>query len=200
MGKAFTEDEIDAYRRDGWISPVNLLTMAEAADARAKLEPHEASLSGSLGLVLRSGCHVLLPWVADLMRHPRLLDAVEDLIGPDLLCWNSIFWIKEPGSASYVGWHQDFEYWGLDDDRLVSVWIALSPASAASGCMSVLPGSHRSAIEHRETYDADNFLSRGQELDIDPAEHSPTAMPLEPGQCFLPQCPDGARMRAQHHR
>jgi len=149
MGVAFTYDEIDCYRRNGWLSPFDLLTVDEAAGARAALEAHEASLGGDLGPVLRSGSHMLLPWVDDLMRHPRLLDAVEDLIGPDLLCWNSIFWIKEPGSASYVGWHQDFEYWGLDDDRLVSVWIALSPASEAAGCMSVLPGSHRSSMGHR---------------------------------------------------
>jgi hypothetical protein len=182
VGRALTDYEVDRYSREGCMSPFDLLTADEASEARAALEAHEESLGGSLGPVLRSGSHMLLPWVDDLMRHPRLLDAVEDLIGPDILCWNSIFWIKEPGSASYVGWHQDFEYWGLDDDRLVSVWIALSPASEAAGCMSVLPGSHRAPIGHRETYAPDNLLSRGQELDIDPAEHSPVAMPLESGQ------------------
>ena len=107
---------------------------------------------------------------------------MEDLIGPDLLCWNSIFWIKEAGSASYVGWHQDYEYWGLDDDRLVSVWIALSPASVAAGCMSVIPGSHRRSIGHSDTYADDNLLSRGQELETVPSEHDPISMPLSPGQ------------------
>lgn len=182
MGRALTENQVDGYLSDGWLSPFDLLTPDEAAMARQALEDFEASLGGDLGPVYRSGSHMLLPWVDDLMRHPRLLDAVEDLIGPDLLCWNTIFWIKEAGSASYVGWHQDYEYWGLDDDRLVSVWIALSSASVAAGCMSVIPGSHRRSIGHRDTYAADNLLSRGQELEIDPSEHDPMSMPLRPGQ------------------
>lgn len=182
MPKVLTDEEVDGYRGEGWLSPFDLLTADEAAAARASLEEWEASMGGSLGPVHRSGAHMLMPWVDALIRHPRLLDAVEDLIGPDLLCWNSIFWIKEPHSASYVGWHQDFEYWGLDDDRLVSVWVALSPAGEGAGCMSVIPGSHRHAIDHRETYAPDNLLSRGQELEIDPAERGPVAMPLDPGQ------------------
>ncbi len=191
MGNVLTEDQVDSYHRDGWLSPFDLLSAHDVAEARSALEARESAVEasaparegGGVGRpVDRSGAHMLLPWVDDLMRHPRLLDAVEDLIGPDLLCWNSIFWIKEAGSASYVGWHQDYEYWGLDDDRLVSVWIALSPATEEAGCMSVIPGSHRQAIGHRETYAADNLLSRGQELDLDPTEHDPVAMPLQPGQ------------------
>ena len=182
MGRVLTEDQVDDYLRDGWLSPLDLLTADEVAAARLALEDFEASCGGDLGPVYRSGSHMLLPWVDDLMRHPRLLDAVEELIGPDLLCWNSIFWIKEADSASYVGWHQDYEYWGLDDDRLVSVWIALSSASAEAGCMSVIPGSQRRSISHRDTYAADNLLSRGQELEIDPSEHDPVSMPLSPGQ------------------
>jgi len=182
MPKALTVEQVDDYRREGWLSPFDLLTVEEAASAREKLEAWEASMGGSLGAVHRSGAHMLMPWVDDLMRHPRLLDAVEDLIGPNLLCWNTIFWIKEPGSATYVGWHQDFEYWGLDDDQLVSVWVALSRAGEDAGCMSVIPGSHRTAIGHRETYATDNLLSRGQELEIDTADHERVAMPLAPGQ------------------
>ncbi len=182
MPRILQTEQVDAYRTSGWLSPFDLLDAGEVAAARVALEAWEASMGGSLGPVHRSGAHILMPWVDDLMRHPRLLDAIEDLIGPDLLCWNTIFWIKEPGSASYVGWHQDFEYWGLDDDRLVSVWLALSPAGEDAGCMSVIPGSHRQAIGHRETYAADNLLSRGQELAIDPADHDPVAMPLAPGQ------------------
>ena len=183
MGKVFTADQVDGYHRDGWLSPLDLLSVGEVETARAALEAREATMGERAGRpVDRSGTHMLLPWVDDLMRRPRLLDAVEDLIGPDLLCWNSIFWIKEADSESYVGWHQDYEYWGLDDDRLVSVWIALSPASEEAGCMSVIPGSQRAPIGHRETYAADNLLSRGQELVIDPADYHPVAMPLRPGQ------------------
>ena len=106
---------------------------------------------------------------------------IEDLIGPDILCWNAIFWIKEPGSESFVGWHQDVTYWGLDNRELVSVWVALSEASEEAGCLSVLPGSHRETYGHNETYHADNLLTRGQHIDdIDPEDT--VAMPLRPGQ------------------
>ena len=114
MPKHLTDAQVDHYRDRGYIAPVDLLTASEAAEARAKLEAYEARSGGPLGGAQRAGGHLLWPWLDELMRHETLLDAVEDLIGPDILCWNSIFWIKEANSPSYVGWHQDLEYWGLD--------------------------------------------------------------------------------------
>lgn len=185
MPKHLTAAQVDHYRDRGYIAPVDLLTESEAAEARAKLEAFEARNGGPLGGAQRAGGHLLWPWIDELMRHETLLDAVEDLIGPDILCWNSIFWIKEPGSPSYVGWHQDLEYWGLDNDELVSAWIALSPASEAAGAMSVLPGSHRELLSHDETYHADNMLTRGQELKIEVSEREVASMALEPGQMSM---------------
>ncbi len=185
MPKHLTDAQIGHYRERGYISPVDLLTASEAAEARAKLEAYEAESGGPLGGAQRAGGHLLWTWLDELMRHETLLDAVEDLIGPDILCWNSIFWIKEAGSPSYVGWHQDLEYWGLDNDELVSAWIALSPASEAAGAMSVLPGSHRELLGHDETYHADNMLTRGQELKIDVSEREVASMALEPGQMSM---------------
>ncbi len=185
MPKHLTDDQIDHYRDCGYLAPLELLTAAEAAAARAKLEAYEAETGGPIGGPQRAGCHLLWTWIDDLMRHETLLDAVEDLIGPDILCWNSVFWIKEAGSPSYVGWHQDLEYWGLDNDELVNVWIALSPASDAAGAMSVIPGSHRELLAHDETYNPDNLLTRGQELQIDVTEHEVVSMALEPGQMSM---------------
>jgi len=114
------------------------------------------------------------------MRNERLLDAVEDVIGPNSLCWDTIFWIKKAHTPSYVGWHQDLKYWGRYNGELVSVWLALSPANETSGRMSVLPGSHTELLERRETYDDDNMLARGQELTIDIEGREVVSMPLEP--------------------
>jgi len=185
MPKHLTDAQVDHYRDRGYIAPLDLLTASEAAEARAKLEAYEAESGGPLGGAQRAGGHLLWPWIDELMRHETLLDAVEDLIGPDILCWNSIFWIKEAHSPSYVGWHQDLEYWGLDNDELVSAWIALSPASEAAGAMSVLPGSHRELLSHDETYHADNMLTRGQELQIDVSQREVASMALEPGQMSM---------------
>jgi non-haem Fe2+, alpha-ketoglutarate-dependent halogenase len=180
--KRLTGAQITHYRQHGYVSPITGLSPAEAADARAKLEAHEAERGHPIDAIERSKSFLLFTWVDAIMRNERLLDSVEDLIGPNILCWNSIFWIKEANTASFVGWHQDLTYWGLDNDELVSVWVALSPASEAAGCMSVLPGSHLELLDHVETYHADNLLSRGQELTIDVVDRNPAAMPLEPGQ------------------
>ncbi|MEM7337202.1 MAG: phytanoyl-CoA dioxygenase family protein [Actinomycetota bacterium] len=185
MPKRLTESQIDHYRDRGYLAPLDLLTMGEAAEARAALEAYEGETGGPIGGAERAGGHLLWPWIDELIRHESLLDAVEDLIGPDILLWNSVFWIKEAGSPSYVGWHQDLEYWGLDNDHLVNVWIALSPASEAAGAMSVVPGSHRELLAHDETYNTDNMLTRGQELQIDISERDVASMALGPGQMSM---------------
>jgi ectoine hydroxylase-related dioxygenase (phytanoyl-CoA dioxygenase family) len=108
---------------------------------------------------------LLFKWLAEAVRHPRILDAVEDLIGPDILCWSTHWFIKEAQSPSYVSWHQDSNYWGLDTNELVSVWLALSPATVASGCLRLLPGSHtKPALEHVDTFAQNNMLTRGQAI------------------------------------
>ncbi|MGY9075189.1 MAG: phytanoyl-CoA dioxygenase family protein [Acidimicrobiales bacterium] len=182
MGQALSDEQIRHYRDLGYVFPVPALSTAETAAARAQLEAHESRSGHPLGPSERSKCHLLFKWVDDIMRNKQLVDAVEDLIGPDILCWNTIFWIKEARTPTYVGWHQDLKYWGLDNDELVSVWVALSPATEASGCMSVLPGSHLELLDHDETYHGDNMLTRGQELKIDVGGRDPVAMPLKPGQ------------------
>jgi ectoine hydroxylase-related dioxygenase (phytanoyl-CoA dioxygenase family) len=111
------------------------------------------------------------------------LDVVEDLIGPDILCWNTIFWIKEARSPSFVSWHQDLNYWGLDAGDLVSAWVALSPAMVESGCMRVLPGSHgEEMLPHEDTFHSNNMLTRGQEIAVEVDESKTVAMTLGLGE------------------
>ncbi len=181
MPLALTTAQIEHYRSEGWLSPLDVLSAEEVTEARARLEADEAD-HGPLGpRPERTRAYLPFAWVDDIMRHPLLVDMVEDLIGGDILCWNAIFWIKEPGAGSFVGWHQDVTYWGLDNRELVTVWVALSEASEEAGCLRVLPGSHRLTLDHDETYDPDNLLTRGQHIDdIDPDQT--VAMPLRPGQ------------------
>ena len=182
MGKVFTEEQIKQYEADGWVSPVDLLTSEQADECRSQLEAWELLRGGSLPTHERSGPHILFPWIDQLMRADKILDAVEDLIGPNILCWNSVFWIKEAQSPSYVGWHQDLQYWGLSNSDVVSIWIALSNAGEDAGCMNVIPGSHKETIEHAETYAKNNLLSRGQELEIDISQRKTVPMALKAGQ------------------
>ena len=163
MPRLLSEDAIDQYRRDGFYAPVSVLGLDEAAALRAALESSAAAYGEGGKGSARS--HLLFRWLAELIRSPRLLDAVEDLIGPDIMCWGTQWWIKEPRSPRFVSWHQDSQYWGLDTGKLVSAWVALSPATVESGCMRCIPGSHRGpGLEHRDTWRGDNMLSRGQEI------------------------------------
>ena len=185
MPKVLSESSINQYQEQGYFAPVTVMPPKDTALLREQLERFESKQGHPIEGFQRTKNHLLFKWVDNLMRNPRLLDAVEDLIGEDILCWNTVFWIKEANTPSYVGWHQDLQYWGLDNDELVSVWFALSPATIESGCMSVLPGSHKKQLGHRETYHEDNMLTRGQEIEVDVSNQKTVPMPLNPGQVSL---------------
>ena len=178
----------ERFDRDGFHYPLEVLSEGEALFCRAELERLEAHIvREELGHKnqLNHG-HVVFRFARDLVRHPRILDAVEAILGPDLLCWNSTFFTKEPRTPSYVSWHQDLRYWGLSGDALVSVWVALGRVTEAHGCMRFLPESHRlGLLEHRDTHDGENFLTRGQEAAYEVDESRTVKVELEAGQASL---------------
>ena len=186
MPKVLTADAIAQFTQDGFYFPIKILDDQQVAACRTHLEDFERTQGEPIGGVQRNKAHLLFKWIDDLMRHPTILDAVEDLISPDLLCWNTFFWNKEAGSDTFVSWHQDLRYWGLDTNDLVTVWLALSPATLESGCMRVLPGSHQGdLLPHKDEYRPDNMLTRGQEIEVEVDESKTVAMPLQPGEASL---------------
>ena len=186
MLKLLTEEQTARYREEGFVFPIRVMDEDRAADYRRLLEEFEAAQGGPVSGALRNKSHLLFRWVDELMRDDAVLDAVEDLIGENILCWNTLFWIKEPQSKAFVSWHQDLNYWGLDTDDLITVWLALSPATLESGCMSVLPGSHREEMmPHADEYRDNNMLTRGQEISVEVDESKAAAMPLKPGEISI---------------
>ena len=167
MGRSLSAAAIEQYRRDGYHAPIRVVDAAQAAGYRQRLEAVERDLGGPLRGVYRIKPHVLFTWLAELVRHPAVLDAVEDVIGPDILCWNSSFFTKEASSAGYVSWHQDATYWGLSEPDVVTAWVAFTGSTPANGNMRVIPGSHRSQVSHVDTFHPDNLLSRGQEIAVE---------------------------------
>ena len=135
-----TELAID-YERDGYISGIPLIDSATAKSHRDALETAEKD-QGNLHYLAK--VHTLFRSPYQLATLPAALDIVEQLIGPDILLFNVTYIIKEAGTASHVSWHQDLTYWGLSHDDQVSMWLALSPATEETGCMQMLPGSHKS--------------------------------------------------------
>lgn len=176
---------VEQYRRDGYYFPIDVLSKAEVGQYRAQLEAYEARNGGPLTGELRHKPHLLFTWLNDLVRHPRILDAVEDVLGPNLLCWSTSFFIKEINDAGYVSWHQDATYWGLSSPDVCTVWIALTPANRVSGCMKFVPGSHKEQVAHTDTFHKDNLLTRGQEIAVEVDEDKAVLAELEPGQASL---------------
>ncbi len=163
----------------GYVSPVGIISADEAAAHRQRLEAVEAT-HGAVHYT--SKMHTLLDFAADLATDPRVLDAVEQILGPDILLFDVTYIIKEAGAKSHVSWHQDLTYWGLSNDRQVSLWLALSPASELSGCMRMIPGSHkRGRLEHIDSDDETNVLYRGQSV-AGVAENEAVLCPLNPGE------------------
>jgi hypothetical protein len=186
MSTPLTPEQIEQFQREGYVYPVRVMDADEAGRLRNRLEEVESRQDGRLEPHQRNKTHLLFKWLDDLIRDARILDPVEQLIGPDILCWNTIFWIKEAGSQSYVSWHQDTRYWGLSTDSVITTWLALSPASVESGCMRVLPGTHvGDVLPHQDLYNEDNMLTRGQEISAGVDEARAVHMPLGVGEMSI---------------
>lgn len=180
------------YWRDGYLFPLPVIDPAEATAWRATFEQIEADwLDNGLPLPLntfkRVNAHVVLPMVAQIAKNSSILNVVEGILGPDILIYSGEFFIKEPRTSHVVSMHQDLTYWGLGAiDGLVTAWIPLSPATPESGCMDFVAGSHKNAIlEHKDTFDANNLLSRGQEIKVEVKEEDKTAIEINPGEMSL---------------
>jgi ectoine hydroxylase-related dioxygenase (phytanoyl-CoA dioxygenase family) len=182
---ALTPVAVERYRREGYHFPVQVMAGADAARLRGRLEAFEAIEGKPLAGNYRHKVHLLFPWAWELIHQPAILDAVESVIGPDILCWSTTFFIKEARDPSFVSWHQDSTYWGLSTPDVISAWVALSPATMESGAMRVIPRTHGEQVGHRDTYDRRNLLSRGQEIEVEVDESKAVDMVLQPGEMSL---------------
>ena len=186
IAKRLTDDQVRAYRRDGFVHPVRVISAAEAADYRRRFEAYERDNGGWYELSKGQKLYLLQTWVAELASRPAVLDAVEDVLGPDIMVWGTSLFVKEARDPAFVSWHQDSTYWGLSKPDVATVWIALSPATRQSGCMKMIAGSHAwDQIPHRDTFDARNLLTRGQEIAVEVDEADAVYLELQPGEASL---------------
>lgn len=185
MTKLLTESQVRAYHEDGYVFPIRALPEEEMAGLRARLEALEAR-EGGLSRRTNQKIHLLVPWLNDLVRHPRILDAVEDIIGPNIFCWGSNFFTKAPGDGTFVSWHQDATYWGLSHSDIVTAWVAFEPSTVEAGAMQVIPGTHKEQqLPHSDTFGEENLLSRGQEIAVEVDEGKAVHLLLRPGEMSL---------------
>lgn len=186
MPKILTQHQIDTYRKDGCVFPIRVMSEDDAHEIRERLEAFEKKTGGPLKGDLRHKSHLLFSWLGDLVRHEKIVDAIEDLYGPNLLCWTSNFFIKEANNPAFVSWHQDSTYWGLDRPDVVTAWIAFTASNKTNGAMDFIPGTQTTdQIPHRDTFAKNNLLTRGQEIAVDVDPKDAVTIELEPGEMHL---------------
>ena len=178
-----TTEEIKAFKATGLLFPRRMLTAKEAAGYLENLEEYEQSSGGPVKGKWRYKSHLVFPWVDELMRRSNILDAVEGLLGGDIMVWTTHLYPKEPQDGRFISWHQDSAHWGLDSDKILTVWIALTDANEANGCMRMMPGSHKNGIvPHTDTWDPNNILTRGQTIDEEIDESKAAWVTLKAGE------------------
>jgi ectoine hydroxylase-related dioxygenase (phytanoyl-CoA dioxygenase family) len=177
---------VATYHRDGVLFPIRAMSETEAARATRELEALEAREGGKLSKSTNQKPHILLPSLNRLIREPAILDAVESILGPNLLCWGSGFFIKNVGDGAFISWHQDSTYWGLSSADVVTAWVAFTPSTPEAGCMRVIPGTQTAdQVPHRDTFAEGNLLSRGQEIAVEVDENQAIDVVLRPGEMSL---------------
>ncbi len=189
MTKVLTPEQVESYRYDGFLYPLPALSQKEIATCLAGLDRFETELGAPVAeadVKWRSHAYAHSPWFNDLVRHPRILDAIEDVIGPDILVWTSTFFIKEPHSRTFAAWHQDGAFFGLDPSDQICAWVALTDASKEAGCMEMLSGKGAARLYHHAAMGLKNSINRAGQTIVEPFDKSnPTAMALKAGEFSL---------------
>jgi ectoine hydroxylase-related dioxygenase (phytanoyl-CoA dioxygenase family) len=162
MGRVLSASQLTRFEEEGVLSPVPALAPEALAGFRAGFDAVAAQLGEDRRPERFGQWHLFFRWAYDLATYPAILDAVEDLLGPDLLVHSTSAFAKRPGSPEFVSWHQDSYYWGLTPPRLASAWVALSDSTPENGCLRVVPRSHRrSRLLHTTRPHEHNLLGTG---------------------------------------
>ena len=186
MSTSLTPEQIERYNDTGVLFPIPVLSQGQVKASQRGYSDLMAAFGRKPKSVELAVTHLNFPWAYDLVTHPAVLDAVEGVLGPDLLVWASSIFAKPPHDPGYITFHQDATYWGLDSPQVTTAWIALSPSTVENGCMRVVPGTHTHEIHpHTETWADDNLLSRGQEIQVEVNEEEVVDAVLQPGEMSL---------------
>lgn len=181
------------YRDQGYYFPIRIFDESEAAELRDRFVDYFSANSDQIkdlparehnSILIET--HTILNWVYQIVSFPKLLDAVESILGPNILVWSSAWFPKMPGDKKYISWHQDGAYWGLHPPNAATAWVALSDSLPENGCMRVVPETHKGPLLPQvETYAWNNALSRGQEIAVEVDESKAVDLVLRPGEASL---------------
>ena len=164
--------------------PIRVLDDNELANVRAEYQHLVDANGGTLKHFDKA--HHKFGWAYDLVLYPRIIERVSEILGDDVVVWGSLILSKPPHDDGFVAWHQDGEYATfLGGAPAVSAWLALSDSTTESGCMRVIPGSHKTKLAHAERGDPKNMLSHGQEIAAEVDESRAVDVVLRAGEMSL---------------
>lgn len=173
-----TQAQVAEYEARGYLKGFRVFSDEEVARLQQEYDHLLTLLPPGTHVSFVNWWHKKNRFLYDLCMDPRLLDYVEDLLGPNFFLWGSQFFSKEPGDERIVPWHQDAQYWPLSPQNAVTVFIAFTDCDRENACMEVIPGTHRGPLLRHHTRD-DGKVLLIQEIDegeFDPADAVPLVL------------------------
>ena len=178
-------EQINQYKKDGYIAPIDVLTKDEAEEVKKEIEYIEKKWPNEIEGLGRNYVHLISPVLDKVSHNSKILDAVESIIGKDILVCGTTLFIKNPDKKGFVSFHQDAKYIGLEPHNWVTGWLAVTDANEENGCMRMLKGSHKNDLKfHDQKFDENNLLTRGQTIENVPINET-TPVILKAGQLSL---------------
>ena len=180
-----SSNQLKQYKDKGFVSPINIFSKEKAKEIRDEIELIEKEIPGELDKSGRYNAHLISPLLDEVTHHPKILDAVQSLIGEDILVCGTTLFIKNPHEKGFVSYHQDAKYIGLEPHNWVTAWVAITDSNEHNGCMRMWSGSHKDSLkDHDQMFNEGNLLTRGQTVNNVPKEKT-TPLILKAGQMSL---------------
>ena len=180
-----TTKQIKEYNDKGYLFPINILSLDIVKEIIEEIENIEKKWPDEINGLNRNNIHYYSPIFDKLVHNSKILDAVENFIGPNILAAGSVLFLKEPENKGFVSWHQDGFYQGWKPCNSITAWLAITDVNEGNGCMRMWQGSHKDNFkEHKDTFDEDNLLTRGQTIDNVPIKDTVPII-LKPGQLSI---------------
>ena len=179
-----SSNQLKQYEDQGYISPIEVLSSSEALEARKEIELIEKKMPNEIDNAGRYNVHLISPKLDSIVHNSKILDAVESIIGKNILVCSTTLFIKNPNEQGFVSYHQDAKYIGLEPHNWVTAWVALTDSNENNGCMKMWPKSHLNIKDHNEKFNEGNLLTRGQTVENVP-EKEVKSIELKAGQMSL---------------
>jgi len=178
-------NQLKQYKDEGFVSPINVFSKEKAKEIRDEIELIEKEMPEELEKSGRYNAHLISPLLDGVTHNPKILDAVQSLIGEDILVCGTTLFIKNPNEKGFVSYHQDAKYIGLEPHNWVTAWVAITDSNEHNGCMRMWSGSHKDNLkQHDQNFNEGNLLTRGQTINDVPKENT-TPLILSSGQMSL---------------